>query len=85
MGAFMLISLQTPEKPSYPGGSWHVEGMRNEAIISTGIYYYDEQNVTESSLAFRMGVHAPMMRVDQCDYTAATAVFGISVYVLRMA
>ncbi|KIP03673.1 hypothetical protein PHLGIDRAFT_110570 [Phlebiopsis gigantea 11061_1 CR5-6] len=68
----------TPEKPSYPGGSWHVEGMMNEAIISTGIYYYDEQNVSQSSLAFRMGVHAPMVRVEQSDYKAAKAVFGIS-------
>ena len=56
--------------------------MLNEAIISTGIYYYDEQNITESELAFRMGVHAPMLRVEQYDYGAATAAFGISVYVL---
>ena len=54
--------------------------MMNEAIVASGIYYYDEHNVTSSSLAFRMGVHAPMMRVHQYDYKAATAVFGISVY-----
>ena len=76
-----LTILKTPEKPSYPGGSWHIEGMLNEAIVSTGIYYDDAQNIAESSLAFRMGVHAPMMRVEQYDYKAAKAVFGISVYV----
>ena len=26
-------------KPDYPGGSWHVEGMLNERIVATGIYY----------------------------------------------
>ncbi len=30
----------TPEKPRYEGGSWHVEGMMNERIVSSGIYYY---------------------------------------------
>jgi len=31
----------TPEKPEYPGGSWHVEGMSNESIAVSVIYYYD--------------------------------------------
>ncbi|KAG9024292.1 hypothetical protein FS837_005422, partial [Tulasnella sp. UAMH 9824] len=31
----------TPEKPEYPGGSWHVEGMANERIVASSIYYYD--------------------------------------------
>ncbi|KAF3929401.1 hypothetical protein ABW19_dt0207207 [Dactylella cylindrospora] len=43
----------TPENPTYAGGSWHVEAMKNERIISTGIYYYDQENVTNSELAFR--------------------------------
>uniref|UniRef100_A0A914CZ16 Uncharacterized protein n=1 Tax=Acrobeloides nanus TaxID=290746 RepID=A0A914CZ16_9BILA len=43
----------TPEKPSYPGGVWHVEGMRNERIVASGIYYYDIENITESRLSFR--------------------------------
>ena len=30
----------TPEKPRYEGGSWHVEGMMNERIVASGIYYY---------------------------------------------
>ncbi|CAE6521604.1 unnamed protein product [Rhizoctonia solani] len=49
----------TPEKPKYGGGSWHVEGMKNEAIAASGIYYYDEENITESRLAFRTAVAGP--------------------------
>ncbi|KAH7337291.1 hypothetical protein B0J17DRAFT_769439 [Rhizoctonia solani] len=49
----------TPEKPKYDGGSWHVEGMMNEAITASGIYYYDEENITESRLAFRTAVAGP--------------------------
>lgn len=43
----------TPEKPTYDGGSWHVEGILNEHIVGTAIYYYDCENVTESNLRFR--------------------------------
>uniref|UniRef100_A0A914DFT8 Uncharacterized protein n=1 Tax=Acrobeloides nanus TaxID=290746 RepID=A0A914DFT8_9BILA len=31
----------TPEKPRYPGGVWHVEGMLNERIVASGIYCLD--------------------------------------------
>ncbi|KAF3929062.1 hypothetical protein ABW20_dc0104574 [Dactylellina cionopaga] len=48
--------LLTPENPTYDGGSWHVEAMLNERIISTGIYYYDQENITDSELAFRRTV-----------------------------
>jgi len=50
-----------PDKPEYEGGSWHVEGMANEAIAATGIYYYEVENVTESKLLFRTAV-------EECDY-----------------
>ncbi|TFK27628.1 hypothetical protein FA15DRAFT_666299 [Coprinopsis marcescibilis] len=43
----------TPEKPTYDGGSWHVEGKFNEHIVATAIYYYSSSNITSSSLAFR--------------------------------
>ncbi|KAJ2915553.1 hypothetical protein MD484_g4880, partial [Candolleomyces efflorescens] len=43
----------TPEKPEYEGGTWHVEGKRNENICATAIYYYSSENITPSSLAFR--------------------------------
>jgi hypothetical protein len=38
--------ILTPEKPQYKGGVWHVEGMNNEHIVSSGIYYYDAENVS---------------------------------------
>ncbi|KAK2732294.1 hypothetical protein CKAH01_02240 [Colletotrichum kahawae] len=43
----------TPEKPTYDGGSWHIEGLMNEHICATALYYYDNENITESRLAFR--------------------------------
>ena len=43
----------TPEKPTYDGGSWHVEGQLNERICATSLYYYDSQNIVDSYLAFR--------------------------------
>lgn len=43
----------SPEKPSYPGGSWHLEGTKEENIIATGIYYYDIENIKKSYLGFR--------------------------------
>ncbi|RDX46301.1 hypothetical protein OH76DRAFT_1407017 [Lentinus brumalis] len=43
----------TPENPRYAGGAWHVEGMANENIVATGLYYYACENITESRLDFR--------------------------------
>ncbi|EIN12310.1 hypothetical protein PUNSTDRAFT_118210 [Punctularia strigosozonata HHB-11173 SS5] len=51
--------MLTPEKPAYEGGSWHVEGMKNESIVASFIYYYDSENITESSLAFRNATAEP--------------------------
>lgn len=43
----------TPEKPEFPAGGWHVEGMMNEHIVGTALYYLDSENITESQLEFR--------------------------------
>ena len=43
----------TPDNPVYPGGTWHLEGSKEERIVATGIYYYDQDNVTPSHLCFR--------------------------------
>lgn len=51
-----LSSIElTPEKPGYEGGNWHIEGMLNEHIAATALYYYDVENVTESRISFRTG------------------------------
>ncbi|KAH6867678.1 hypothetical protein B0T10DRAFT_368069, partial [Thelonectria olida] len=42
----------TPEKPYY-GGSWYTEGQLNEHIVSTALYYYDSDNITDCTLGFR--------------------------------
>jgi len=65
----------TPEKPSYPGGAWHVEGMRNERIVSTGLYYYDNCNITQSRLDFRVSTDDP--EYEQGDGDAVKLVYGI--------
>jgi hypothetical protein len=45
--------ILTPESPEYEGGSWHIEGALNEHIAATAIVYYDQENITDSSLHFR--------------------------------
>lgn len=42
--AYALVH-KTPEKPEYKGGSWHVEGMANERIVASGLFYYDQELV----------------------------------------
>ncbi|MFF5973135.1 DUF4246 domain-containing protein [Streptomyces sp. NPDC012769] len=65
----------TPEKPEYAGGSWHVEGMVNERIVSTGIYYWDSENITESRLGFRAAVDDP--DYEQNDDNGMREVYGL--------
>ncbi|KAK7455694.1 hypothetical protein Landi51_02897 [Colletotrichum acutatum] len=43
----------TPENPAYKGGSWHTEGLLNEHIVSTALYYYECENITDCTLNFR--------------------------------
>ncbi|KAJ7693239.1 hypothetical protein B0H17DRAFT_933169, partial [Mycena rosella] len=57
----------TPEKPEYKGGSWHVEGMLNESIVASGIYYYDEDNISESTLSFRVSTAPPAYHYQDDD------------------
>ncbi|KDQ52810.1 hypothetical protein JAAARDRAFT_39798 [Jaapia argillacea MUCL 33604] len=80
----MANIVLTPDKPKYPGGSWHVEGMENERIVATGIYYYTSTNISESKLGFRTAIGdgtsdcmfgLPYQESDSKGYTVA---FGIS-------
>jgi hypothetical protein len=65
----------TPDKPEYAGGSWHVEGMLNERIVSTGLYYWDSQNITESRLGFRAALDDPSY--EQNDDNGLREVYGL--------
>ncbi|KAH9925048.1 uncharacterized protein BXZ73DRAFT_50116 [Epithele typhae] len=71
----------TPEKPVYPGGSWHVEGMANERVVATGLYYYAMENVAESRLAFRQrvgdGDFGTKLPYENGDYKGPTVVYGL--------
>nr|WDW19276.1 DUF4246 [Penicillium meliponae] len=68
----------TPEKPEYEGGSWHVEGQLNERICATAIYYYDCENITESTLAFRH--RANEGQVDDVGYEQSRHEFLQQIY-----
>ncbi|KAG8999827.1 hypothetical protein FRB90_011942 [Tulasnella sp. 427] len=70
--------ILTPESPSYPGGSWHVEGMANERIVASGIYYYDSENITESQLGFRMAVTSFNLPYEQDDGKAIEGIWGLT-------
>ncbi|MEU7062675.1 DUF4246 domain-containing protein [Streptomyces sp. NPDC046161] len=65
----------TPDKPEYPGGSWHVEGMLNERIVSTALYYWDSENITESRLSFRAALDDP--HYEQNDDNGLREVYGL--------
>ncbi|KAG8931972.1 hypothetical protein FRC01_000496 [Tulasnella sp. 417] len=68
----------TPEKPVYPGGSWHVEGMVNESIVASGIYYYDSENIGESRLQFRAVVDPQETDCENSDELGLMRVWGIT-------
>ncbi|KAJ6787386.1 hypothetical protein PWT90_08600 [Aphanocladium album] len=77
-----LANIQlTPEKPTYNGGSWHIEGQLNEHICATAIYYYDCENITPSHLAFRTRANGEdlerALSYEQNDYESIMATFGI--------
>ena len=44
---------------NFPRAALQVEGMNNEAIVASGIYYYHSENISKSVLAFRMAVGEP--------------------------
>jgi hypothetical protein len=75
----VIVKIQeihlTPENPVYDGGVWHVEGMENEAIVASAIYYYDCSNITECTLSFRQAVQEP--DYEQSDHRGVEAVFGL--------
>ncbi|KAI0755810.1 hypothetical protein C8Q74DRAFT_1452369 [Fomes fomentarius] len=67
----------TPENPKYPGGAWHVEGMVNENIVATGLYYYACENITESRLDFRTAVGTAVdLPYEQDDHRGYVVAYG---------
>jgi hypothetical protein len=68
--------ILTPDNPKYSGGVWHVEGMENEHIVSTGIDYYYNSNITQSNLQFRTVVKEP--DYEQNDNRSVQLVYGLT-------
>ncbi|KAH6625493.1 hypothetical protein C7974DRAFT_202254 [Boeremia exigua] len=72
----------TPEKPYFPQGGWHVEGQLNEHICATALYYLDSENITTSSLSFRMQTSAYLTdnndayNVSQDNYHWMESIYG---------
>ncbi|KAH7068434.1 hypothetical protein BKA63DRAFT_536755 [Paraphoma chrysanthemicola] len=72
----------TPAKPEFPAGGWHVEGQMNEHICATALYYLDSENITDSSLSFRMQTPRDLhsggvyYEIQQGNYRWMEAVFG---------
>ncbi|KAK7032783.1 hypothetical protein R3P38DRAFT_2918856 [Favolaschia claudopus] len=67
----------TPDKPEYPGGTWHVEGMATESIVSTFIYYYESDNIEPCDLKFRMATRPPEYH-EQDDSTCMRVLYGMN-------
>ena len=77
---FKLANIHlTPEKPTYDGGSWHVEGGLNETICASAIYYFEQENITDSHLAFRQSIDWEdlMMVPAQGEWTSLEQYLGI--------
>ncbi|KAF4958390.1 hypothetical protein FGADI_2556 [Fusarium gaditjirri] len=79
---FKMANLHlTTEKPTYDGGSWHVEGQLNEHICATALFYYDSDNITESRLSLRTQADRDDLRdrlsYSQGDYDGIEAIFAI--------
>lgn len=77
-----LANIQlTPKNPEYKGGAWHIEGQLNEHIVATALYYYDNNNITDSRLHFRTKVEAAHFADDikyqQSDDAGFRTIWGI--------
>ena len=68
--------ILTPDKPEYNGGNWHIEGMKNECIVASGIHYWHSENITESNLSFRTSITPP--EYEQCDDRAVLEVYCLA-------
>lgn len=62
--------ILTKDNPKYNGGSWHLEGIVDEAIVATVIHYVDISGMTESYLEFRKPT---IINEDELDYPQGDA------------
>ncbi|KAJ6438835.1 WD40 repeat 2 [Purpureocillium lavendulum] len=71
----------TPEKPTYDGGAWHIEGQLNEHICATALFYYASDNITASRLSFRTPANAEdlsaELEYEQSDFWSIGRTFAM--------
>ncbi|KAJ7910250.1 hypothetical protein B0H13DRAFT_2487921 [Mycena leptocephala] len=58
--------------------------MLNERIVASGIYYYEEENISESRLAFRATTDAPVYH-EQDDVVCMEILYGLKRLQVRVA
>ncbi|KAI0788906.1 hypothetical protein C8Q75DRAFT_719280 [Abortiporus biennis] len=71
--------LLTPNRPQFEVGNWDPEGMENERIVATAIYYFDSDNIKDDRLRFRRAVDIDLMeeRFAQDDDAGAHLMYGL--------
>jgi len=57
-----------------------LEGMANENIIATGIYYYSIENITTSRLTFRTSFDVSVFKHAQSEHEGLEKVYGFENY-----
>ncbi|KAJ2034018.1 hypothetical protein H4S03_005264 [Coemansia sp. S3946] len=73
----------TPKRPKFGGEDWKLEGLNNERIIATGIFFYDVTNIAPSSLRFREAICCWDFAVEQFDIRSVVKAYGIEESLLR--
>lgn len=72
-----IASIELRPGQSYPGGSWHIEGMSNERIVASFLYYYDVHNITTSKLHFRRAFDPLKIDYPQDNHAFVRDVYGL--------
>ncbi|KAF4586029.1 WD40 repeat 2 [Ophiocordyceps camponoti-floridani] len=59
----------TPENPTYEGGKWHVEGHMADHICATALFFFDDDNVDDSAVGFRVPCTRDHLNEEKTDDT----------------
>jgi hypothetical protein len=70
-------TVLTPENSKFEGGHWHVEGMQNENIVASAVYYFGTENLTSSRLHFREAANPDELIYEQDDFAGVDAIYGL--------
>ncbi|KAJ7729113.1 hypothetical protein B0H14DRAFT_3518369 [Mycena olivaceomarginata] len=59
-------------------GSWHIEEWPTNTSLLSGIYYYDEENITEARLSFRVPTQQPEYHAHREDHDCVYTLYGFA-------